>query len=174
MRVSIAPRRRRRAQSLSLAALALAFAPFAAHAIYKCAGTNSTPMYQEEPCPPGKELRNFDTDPPNLSIVPGGPSATAPRESAPPSRAAKVAKAEKRDKPEKLRGDPAQRKHVRVGMTEAELLAHLGQPDVTSGNKQKRSLRWVWLPVEGDPDTITTVTLANGAVTDVDRKVVKK
>ncbi len=162
------------ARSLVLAVFALT-QPIVAHAVYKCAGANSTPIYQDEPCPPGKELRNFDTDPPSLSIIPGRPNNAAPRESAPPAaRAAKEPKGAKADKHAKLRGDPAQRKHVRVGMSEAELLLHLGAPDVTSGNKQKRSLRWTWLPAEGDPDTITTVTLVNGAVSDVDRKVVKK
>jgi hypothetical protein len=155
------------------AATALALAPLTAHAVFKCAGANGTPIYQDEPCPPGKELRNFDTDPPNLSIVPLRPSANAIRE-APPPRAAREPRSAKPERHAKSRGDPAERKHVRVGMSEAELVMRLGTPDVTSGSKQKRSLRWTWLPADGDPDTITTVTLVNGSVSDVDRKVVKK
>jgi hypothetical protein len=160
--------------SAMFAATVLALAAPAAHAIFKCAGATG-PIYQDDPCPPGKELRNFETDPPNLSIIPGQPGSTAPREAAARSSSEpKSAKAGKNGKNGKTRGDPAERKHVRVGMSEAELLMRLGTPDVTSGNKQKRSLRWTWLPVEGDADTITTVTLVNGSVTDVDRKVVKK
>jgi hypothetical protein len=164
--------RARAARSLACAIVALA--PLGAHAVYKCAGSDATPIYQDEPCPPGKELRNFDTDPPNLSIVPGRPNAPAPREAPAPARSAKGSKSAKSDKHAKPRGDPAERKHVRVGMSEAELVMRLGAPDITAGSRQRRSLRWTWLPVEGDPDTITTVTLVNGTVTDVDRKVVRK
>jgi hypothetical protein len=59
-------------------------------------------------------------------------------------------------------------------MSEGELLIRLGTPDVTSGNRQKQNLRWTWLPVDGDADTITTVTLVNGSVANVERKVVRK
>ncbi len=163
------------ARLLALAACAFALLPSSAFAVYKCAGSGAAPIYQNDRCPPGKELRNFDTDPPNLSIVPGRPGAAAPREAAPPpARAASESKRARTEKRAKLRGDPSERKHARVGMSEAELIAHLGAPDVTSGSKQKHSLRWTWLPADGDPDTITTVTLVNGAVADVNRKVVKK
>jgi hypothetical protein len=171
-----APGARRARALVPACAFALVLVPPGAHAIYKCAGANSTPIYQDEPCPPGKELRNFDTDPPNLSIIPGQATPSTPREAPASARTAKEkeSKHARADKPGKPRGDPAERKHVRVGMSEAELLMRLGAPDVTSASKQKRSLRWTWLPVDGDPDTITTVTLINGSVTDVDRKVVKK
>jgi hypothetical protein len=163
------------ARVLAFAGCALALMPLGAHAVYKCTGPGTTPIYQDDPCPPGKELRNFDTDPPNLSIVPGRTIPASPRETAPaPARSVTESKSAKTDKRAKLRGDPAQRKHIHAGMSEAELIAHLGAPDVTSGNKQKHSVRWTWLPAEGDPDTITTVTLVNGAVASVDRKVVKK
>ena len=173
MRLSRNASSRRTARLLVCSALACT--PLVANAVYKCAGPTSSPIYQDEPCPRGKELRNFDTDPPNLSVIPGRTAAAtpAPRDRR-EGRAPREPKTAKADKPAKLRGDPAERKHVRVGMSEAELVAHLGRPDVTSGNREKRTLRWTWLPVAGDPDTITTVTLANGSVTDVDRKVVKK
>jgi hypothetical protein len=35
-------------------------------------------------------------------------------------------------------------------------------------------VRWTWLPVEGDPETVTTVTLSSGVVVNVDRKLVKR
>ena len=168
--------RRIRAGACALVAVVALLAAVEAHAIYKCAGPHGSPIYQEDACPAGKELRNFDTDPPNLSVVPYGSGMPSSRssQSSTSTRATKESKAPKSDRQAKPRGDPAERKHVRIGMSEAELIAHLGRPDITSGNKQKRTLHWTWLPVEGDPDTITTVTLANGAVSDVDRKVVKK
>lgn len=162
----------RNALTLRMLATALACLPCAAHAIYKCAGPASTPVYQDAPCPAGKELRNFDTDPPTLSVVPGQPVVATPRETPPrPARSTKPPKPANGAKP---RGDPAERKHVRVGMAEAEVLMRLGRPDITTGNRQKRNVRWTWLPVDGDKDTMTTVTIANGTVADVDRRVVRR
>jgi hypothetical protein len=166
-----------RARLRPLCAVALAAVALDANAIYKCAGANATPIYQEEPCPAGRELRNFDTDPPNLSVVPYGAESrqtNARRESAASARPAKEPKAAREPKSAKAdarakpRGDPNERKHLRVGMSVAELTQRLGRPDVTTRT------RLSWLPVDGDPDTITTVTIANGTVTDVDRRVVKK
>ncbi len=59
-------------------------------------------------------------------------------------------------------------------MTEAEVLARLGSPDVTTGNAKSGTVRWTYLPTDGDPETITALVLTKGTVTDVERKVVKK
>ena len=59
-------------------------------AIYKCVGESSQPVYQDSPCPPGKELRNFDTDPADVSVIPfravPGTTTTlaAPKDAKPP------------------------------------------------------------------------------------------
>src|SRR6266513_1285932 len=34
--------------------------------VYKCAGEGGHPVYQEMPCTKGKELRNFQNDPPEI------------------------------------------------------------------------------------------------------------
>ena len=44
----------------------------------KCKGDRGSVVYQDEPCKPGMELRNFDTDPATVSVVPGSPVATKP------------------------------------------------------------------------------------------------
>ena len=63
---------------LSLALIAAAIAASAAHAeVYKCAGEGGRPIYQEMPCPTGKELRNFQTDPPEITILPGNTKANS-------------------------------------------------------------------------------------------------
>jgi hypothetical protein len=151
-------------------------APAAAD-VYKCAGEGKVPVYQESPCPPGKELRNFQLDPPEITVLPAPPGGTAV---APPPRTAPpvAAKADK-EKPEvarpvKPKGDPAERRHLRNGMSEGEVLARVGSPDATTGAKNGRQVRWTWFPSAGDPETVTTVTLFHGYVTDVERKVVKK
>jgi len=72
------------------------------------------------------------------------------------------------------KGDPAERRHLRTGMSEGEVLARVGSPDMTTGTKPTQSGRWSYLPADGDPDTITTLTFADGKVTKVERKVVKR
>ena len=171
------PRRRSGAVAIVVAAT-IALGAAVAHAdVYKCAGDGGRLVYQEMPCEPGKELRNFQTDPPEITVLPGPPRGTA----AAPSRAvsrpsddSKAVKAKGSPPAGKRVNDAAERRHVRAGMSEGEVLARIGSPDVTSGQKNQQRLRWTWLPAEGDPDTITTLTLVNGVVTDVERRVVKK
>ena len=47
-------------------------------------------------------------------------------------------------------------------------------PDATAGGSKLHQARWSYLPADGDPDTVTTITFAGGAVSDVSRKVVKR
>jgi hypothetical protein len=143
--------------------------------VYKCAGDGGSPVYQEMPCPRGKELRNFQTNPPEITVLPGRRPGANP--TATPTRGAKT-----NETPEKAakspaatgKGDPAERQHARVGMTEAEVRAKLGTPDVTSGPPNQKQMRWTWLPTEGDPDMVTTMTITDGIVTDVERRTAKK
>ncbi len=149
----------------------------AAHAeVYKCAGDSGSPVYQEMPCPAGKELRNFQTNPPEITVLPGPARAGAASPVA-GNRAKTSDQAEKSSKAAtagKSKGDPAERAHARVGMTESEVLAKLGMPDITSGQPNQKQVRWTWLPTEGDPEMVTTMTLTNGVVTDLERRTVKK
>lgn len=144
--------------------------------VYKCAGERGTPIYQESPCPPGKELRNFQADPPDITVLPA-PTAAKPAPARPGSTAAKTTAGGKEPKPNNT-GTPeanaAERKHIRSGMSEAEVLARLGQPDVTNSGKNRKGSRWTYLPAPGDPDTITSLLFANGVVTDVERKLFRK
>ncbi len=173
------PRRRFRVP-LGVAAAAAALGLPGAHAdVYKCAGDGGTPVYQEMPCPPGKELRNFQTNPPEITVLPARPAAGATAG----ATASANSHAKTTDKPEKpsatggsakVKGDPAERANAHVGMTESEVLAKLGPPDVTSGQPNQKQLRWTWLPAEGDPEMVTTITLTDGIVTDLERRTVKK
>ena len=63
-------RRSRRAGSRLVVVAGVAAAPGARATVYKCADADGAIVYQEAPCPKGKELRNFDTDPPEISVVP--------------------------------------------------------------------------------------------------------
>ena len=59
-------------------------------------------------------------------------------------------------------------------MSQGEVLARLGEPDTRAGGKGNRHARWTYLPAPGDPETITTLIVANGVLVEIDRKVVKK
>jgi hypothetical protein len=143
----------------------------AAAAVFKCAAEKGEVVYQDVPCGAGRELRNFDTDPPALTIIPSTPAA------APAPARTRAERAEKADKDTARRDADdrraSERKFVRSGMSEAEVLQRLGRPDVTTGGSQRAGRRWAYLPRPGDPDTMTTLTLQGGSVTDVDRKLVR-
>ena len=150
------------------AVVALFLAPLAQAAIYKCA-TDRGVVYQDAACPPGKELRNLDEDPATFSVVPGTPVPAAPAASSRvPARPAARATTRKVKS-----GNAAERRFIHTGMSEAEVIMRIGRPDVDSKGKGKSGRRWAYLPAAGDPDTMTTLTIAAGAVVDVERKVAR-
>jgi Domain of unknown function (DUF4124) len=163
---------------MSAAAAVLLCLP-AAHAaggVFKCTTENRGVIYQDTPCTPGNELRNLDKDPPTLSVVPGLPTANT--HSAPPAtvRSSRIAPSDRAaSSKEKNQLEKAgERRFIRVGMTEAEVLTRIGRPEINGHKKDTRSsgsMEWSYLPNAGDPGTITTVTIVGGKVTDVQRKV---
>src|SRR6266487_1026922 len=66
--------------------------------VYKCAGEGGHPVYQEMPCTKGKELRNFQNDPPEITVLPGVTKSNAAAPAAAP-RQDKDANAEKTTAP---------------------------------------------------------------------------
>jgi len=144
----------------------------AAASVFKCAADKGEVVYQDVPCGAGRELRNFDTDPPAITVLPSTPVAAAPAAARSRSeRAEKPGRDNARNEADDRRA--GERKFVRTGMSEAEVLQRLGRPDVTTGGSQRAGRRWAYLPRPGDPDTMTTLTLQGGSVTDVDRKLVR-
>lgn len=155
-----------------LTAIAITAGGAAVASVYKCAGTGGIPVYQEVPCLPGRELRNFDADPPALSVIPGAEPGTAAPGSAAREKAPTTA--EKKERARNDRGDAAERRHAHTGMSEGEVVAKLGRPDMTAGSGAKSKRRWTYFPAPGDPDTITTLYIDRGAVVAVDRKLMKR
>ena len=74
-----------------------------------------------------------------------------------------------------LAADAAERKFIREGMSEGEVLVKIGKPDSESvdsgGGATVTVKRWIYLPTPADQQTMTTIVLRNGKVIDVDRKV---
>ena len=157
---------------LASAVGAIAYVQPAFAEMYKCAGDAGTPVYQDAPCPAGRELRNFASDPANVSVLPmRPPTGTATRVTAPPRE--KPVRATKADgRKHAGAGDPAERRHVQLGMHEGEVLARLGTPDLRSGGGGRKLAGWTYMPVPGDPQTLTTVVFEYGKVIEVERKVV--
>lgn len=161
-----------RAALLCAGALALP----AAGTIYKCAGVAGTPVYQDSPCPPGKELRDFDKDPPTVSVLPLAPSpGTTTRQTLPaePPHPAKVRNGPKVKPAARNPGNAADRKFLAPGINEGEVVTRIGAPDMKSGGSGRKIARWTYLPAPDDPRTLTTLTFENGRLVEVERKVVK-
>jgi len=159
---------------LSLTILASAPGTQAFASMYKCAGTGPVPIYQESPCPPGRELRNFDTHPADVSVISLRPvPGTTTRARATPPTKAKRDTTRARSKDPVKGGDPAERKHIGVGMSDGEVVARIGEPDMTTGGKGRKLARWTYMPIAGDAQTITTLLLDFGKVVEVERKVVR-
>ncbi|HQR11092.1 MAG TPA: hypothetical protein PLW68_07170 [Casimicrobiaceae bacterium] len=163
--------------ALALTLLSASWTGGALAGVYKCVNDRSTPpgtnpIYQDTPCPPGKELRNFDAEPAEVSVIPHQEFVEGAN--SPPPKAGRVPHEPKPDRKKEsvAGGDAAQRKFIAAGMSEAEVVARIGNPDITGGAKGRKSLRWSYLPVAGDPQTITTITFESGRVTQVERKVV--
>jgi len=141
----------------------------AASTVYKCAGAGDAVVYQDVPCAPGRELRNFAKDPPALSVVPGTPVPGAPQPVAAPARAERAGAAKQT---KAAGGNASERRFIAVGMTAAEVIQRIGKPDVNANSPRAKGQQWSYLPKDGDPDTTTTLTLVGGNVTDIERKVV--
>jgi hypothetical protein len=135
---------------------------------YKCAGIDRVPVYQQQPCDAGRELRNLADSPSSVSVIP----FAQPASPTPPSKAAreKAVKAATKEKP-RHSGDASERRHVKEGMTEGEVLSKLGAPDLQSG--RARLMRWTYLPTPADVQTVTVVRFEDGKVTNVDRRILR-
>lgn len=173
--------------------------PSATTAVYKCAGPAGAAIYQESPCLEGRQLRDFSAEPASVSVIPFVSGSAAPRalprsgagSSSPKisrsktvkSQGARTTKGETKSSRHaksnvdelvgaKGSGDPAERRHLRNGMSEGEVLAKVGAPDATSG-KGSRNARWIYLPVARDPQTVTSLRFEDGKLVGVERKVVR-
>jgi hypothetical protein len=69
----------------------------------------------------------------------------------------------------------SERRFIRKGMSEGEVLDKIGIPDSESFDTgcaaAETVKRWIYLPTEGDEQTITTVVLKKGKVIEVTREV---
>jgi hypothetical protein len=156
-------------------ALALLVAASSAKAtVFKCLRDDGSVMYQEDPCPPGHELRDFDRDPPTVSVVPFRiPPVSETHTAAPSATTARATSERKSRKSAEREGNAAERKFLVPGISEGEVIARVGRPDMSSGAGRK-TMRWTYLPAPEDPQTVTTLTFELGRLIEVERKVMPK
>jgi len=140
--------------------------------VYKCEGSAGVPVYQDAPCPEGRELRNFATDPATVSVLPMPPAKGSVSRQSAPAPAPKPRAARDKEKPG-ASGNAAERRYLTPGMHEGEVVARVGRPDMKSGGSGRKLSRWTYMPAPGDPQTLTTVVLEYGKVVEVERKVVR-
>lgn len=71
----------------------------------------------------------------------------------------------------------AERKFIREGMSEGEVLVKIGKPDSESvdsgGGARVVVKRWIYLPSPGDPQMVTTITIRDGKVAEVNRQMTR-
>ena len=167
--------------SAILAAAAAAAGAQGIDGVYKCKGPGTAPIYQQQPCPVGTALRDLVQDPATVSVIPfegAAPPPSRPARSAKQTPSKSAAKPEKFDKrrveAERRTSEAAvvERRHVKDGMSDGEVLARLGPPDLQSG-KGGRKMRWTYMPAPGDPHTVTQVHFADGRVVGVDRTTMR-
>jgi hypothetical protein len=155
------------------ALLATLLASPASAGLYKCSRNDGSVTYQEEPCPPGTELRDFERDPAPVSVVPFRLApGTSETRSLPREKAPKPASERKSRRDAERRGNAAERKFLMPGIGEGEVVARVGRPDMSTGAGRK-IVRWTYLPVPEDPGTITTLTFELGRLIEVERKVIR-
>jgi hypothetical protein len=163
-------------RSSLLAAIVSVFAVVATPApaaLVKCANDKGGVVYQDKACPPGKELRDLESDPATLSIVPGTPVPSSHESKKTyPSRNAKQPTTRTVARTARS-GNAAERRFITNGMSEAEVVMRIGRPDVQTKGNGKTGHKWSYLPVAGDADTLTTLTLAGGKVVDIERRVAR-
>jgi len=151
----------------------------AAATMIRCQDAAGRITYQNTTCPDG--ARGVPIDPYTSS---GARFATRQEinralkpEPAEKTRPAKAAADTHRGKPRRT-GDAAERRFITPGTPATAVRERLGEPDYTerkvkgSGRKAiAAGQQWVYLPAQGDPQTTTTLTVKEGVVTAVERRV---
>ena len=98
--------------------LLAACASVASAGVYKCARDDGTVMYQEDPCPPGKELRDFEREPASLSVIPFRiPNEPVERTPSPRNAASSASKSDRPSRKSDERGGSAARANHGLGTT---------------------------------------------------------
>jgi hypothetical protein len=76
-----------------------------------------------------------------------------------------------------MAADATERKFVREGMSEGEVLFKIGEPDheafIRNERGQPEEKSWTYFPSYKDPQTLTIITLRAGVVASIERKIAR-
>ena len=76
-----------------------------------------------------------------------------------------------------MASDATERKFVREGMHESEVILKIGKPDheafIRSGRGRLEEKSWSYFPHYQDSETLTIITLRAGVVASIERKIVR-
>ena len=76
-----------------------------------------------------------------------------------------------------LAADTNERKFIRQGMPEGEVLFKIGKPDhenmIRSDKGHPEEKAWTYFPAYGDAQTLTVITFRAGVVAKVERKIAR-
>lgn len=79
--------------------------------------------------------------------------------------------------PTALAADANERKFISGGMTEAEVIIRIGRPDSESALGGSGSVvtdkQWTYFPAPGDSQTLTVITIVQGRVANVERRIMR-
>lgn len=76
-----------------------------------------------------------------------------------------------------MAADPSERRFIRAGMGEGEVLFKIGKPDheafvrIVKGQAEEKT--WTYFPHPKDRQTLTIVTLRAGVVATIERKIAR-
>lgn len=76
-----------------------------------------------------------------------------------------------------LASDAAERRFIREGMGEGEVLYKIGKPDheafIRNLKGQPEEKAWTYFPHHKDPQTLTILTFRAGVVANIERKIAR-
>jgi len=150
----------------------------AAASVIRCVGPDGRISYQDKSCPNGAPGIPVDATP-NRGFEFATRQQIEKASRPPPEEAQlprpRAARARVVHKPP----NAGERRFIRTGMHSAEVRRRFGKPDeiaqpVSAGAKRTErnaSRQWIYMPADDAPQTTTTLTVRNGLVLHVDRKV---
>ena len=76
-----------------------------------------------------------------------------------------------------LAADPSERRFIRKGMGEGEVVLKIGKPDHEAFHRDVRGApeekTWTYFPHAQDPQTVTILRFHSGVVMDIQRKIAR-
>ena len=134
------------------------------------------PSTRTRPAPRASELRNFQTDPPAITVLPAPELTQEPPAPIEFADALLASSAPVKPPPATVAGsagDPAERKFLRRGMTEGEVVGKVGPPKSPALPARSRPPAGPTCRRPGIRKPSPSSSFSKGVVTDVERKVSK-